>query len=116
MEEPLSLRQKYLKTVSHLMPAGALGVSLALGAAAPALASQDPADAQPPTVDHERVSERLAAIRAAVSEVAGDREAAAKAEQRLAWGNFRWGWGWPNWRNWPNWHNWRNWGNWFHNW
>jgi len=116
MEEPLSLRQSYLKTVSYLMPAGALGVSLALGAAAPAAASEEPQGAQPAAVEKAKVSERLAAVRDAVSTLDGQRAAGAKADGQLAWGNWGWGgggWGWPNWNNW---HNWRNWGNWFRNW
>lgn|SRR6185437_9080226 len=113
MEEPLSLRQKYLKTVTYLMPAGALGVSLALGAAAPAMASEEPQGAQPSAVDKAKISERLAAVRDAVSTLDGQRAATAKADGRLAWGNWGFGFGWPNWNNW---HNWRNWGNWFHNW
>ena len=113
MEEPLSLRHKYLKTVSYLMPAGAIGVSLALGAAAPAAASEEPLGAQPSAVEKEKISERLAAIRDAVSTVDGDQAAAAKADGRLAWGNWGIGFGWPNWNNW---HNWRNWGNYFRNW
>ncbi|MGH7095725.1 MAG: hypothetical protein ACREFB_19615 [Stellaceae bacterium] len=113
MEEPLSLRQNYLKTVSYLMPAGAIGVSLALGAAAPAAASEEPLGAQPPAVVKEGVSERLAAIRSAVSMLDMDRVTAAKGQGQLAWGNWGYGWGWPNWNNW---HNWRNWRNWWHNW
>jgi hypothetical protein len=113
MEEPLSLRQKYLKTVTYLMPAGALGVSLALGAAAPATASEEPQGAQPSAVEKAKVSERLAAVRDAVSAVDAERAAGAKASGQLAWGNWGFGFGWPNWNNW---HNWRNWGNWFRNW
>jgi hypothetical protein len=115
MEEPLSLRQSYLKTVSYLMPAGALGVSLVLGAAAPAAASEEPQGAQPSAVEKAKISERLAAVRDAVSTVDSQRAAGAKASGQLAWGNWGWhgGWGWPNWNNW---HNWRNWGNWFRNW
>ena len=128
MEELLSLRQKYLGIVSQLMTPGAIGMAVLIGAAAPGAASQEPAS-QP--AQGERVSERLAAIRDAVSSVAG-----AQAQpgdpvggSRLAWGNWGngggWGWGrpwgnfsfgvpWSNWNNWRNgWNNWRNgWGNW----
>jgi len=62
------------------------------------------------------VSDRLAAIRDAVSTVAGQQATkAGDDEMHLAWGNwwrnFRpWGgWGWPNWNNWRNWNNWNNW-------
>jgi hypothetical protein len=93
---------------------------LALGAAAPAAASEPPTGNQPSAVEKEKVSERLAAVRDAVTALDQLKADAAKAEGRLAWGNWGggWGggggWGWPNWNNW---HNWRNWGNgWFRNW
>ncbi|HZT87196.1 MAG TPA: GrrA/OscA1 family cyclophane-containing rSAM-modified RiPP [Stellaceae bacterium] len=124
----MSLRDKYLKILSGLVPAGALGVSMALGSAMPAAASAEPATAQPPS-QGQRVAERLAAIRDAVSEIVPS-DPSARPEQRLAFVNFRnggfgigvpgpfygapWGNGWNNWRNgWNNWGNWRNgWGNW----
>lgn len=118
----MSRRQKYLNVLSEILPAGLIGVSMAL-AAAPSSAREDPASLQPPTSDS--VSERLAAIRAAVSALAGETGGTvspADSDRLLAWGNWwrNWGWyrpwrgwGWPNWRNWPNWH---NWGNWWHNW
>jgi hypothetical protein len=117
-EETLSLRHKYQTILTQLAPAGAVGVSLALGAA-PAVASEHPAGDQPSVTEKEKVSERLAAVRDAVSALAEIKTDAAKADGRLAWGNWGYGWGggggwgWPNWNNW---HNWRNWGNWFHNW
>ena len=127
-EEPLSLRQKYLKILSGLVPAGAIGMSLALGSTMPAAASNEPASAQP-AGRGDRVSERLAAIRDAVSQLAPTDPTKTKPEQRLAFVNFRnggfgigipgpfvspWGNGWNNWGNgWNNWGNWRNgWGNW----
>jgi len=100
----LSLRQKYLSILTQLAPAGAVGVSLALGAAAPAAASTAPTQVATGTV-----SDRLAAVRDAVSTIDGDK--AANAKERVAW----WGNGWNGW-GWPNWHNWNNWGNWFRNW
>ncbi|MBV9862903.1 MAG: hypothetical protein JO267_12255 [Alphaproteobacteria bacterium] len=117
----MSLRQRYLKVLSHLAPAGAVGVALLLGSTAPGAASEPPAGAQPSTAQNERVSERLAAIREAVSQVGGTQTAAdAQQERRLAWGNWYhpWGWGYGGygWPNWNNWHNWPNWGNWFRNW
>ena len=113
----MSLRQKYLHILSAFAPVGAVGVSLVLGSAMPAAASTEPAGTQP-TVQPSRVSERLAAIRDAVSAVASEQSTVAAPEQRLAWGNFvfrpYFGYGWPNWGNgWNNWGNWRNgWGNW----
>lgn len=119
----MSLRQKYQTILTQLAPVGAVGVSLALGAAAPAAASEAPTGVQPPAAQKEGVSERLAAVRDAISAVDQLRTDAAKAEGRLAWGNWGIGWGWGNpgfgyqFPNWNNWHNWNNgWGNWFHNW
>lgn len=111
MEEPLSLGQKYLKVLTNLAPAGALGVSLMLGAAVPAAASTPPQGAQPSALAPGQVSERLAAVRAAVSAVGGE-QATPKTGEQVAWWWRNGGWG----GGWPNWHNWRNWGNWFHNW
>ena len=113
----MSLRQRYVTILAHLAPAaGAVGLSAALGAVAPAAASEPPGG-NPPAATNEGVSERLAAVRDAVSAVDQLRADAAKAEGRLAWGNFGWGWGYNPWyRPWNNWHNWNNWGNWFHNW
>jgi hypothetical protein len=116
-EETLSLRLKYQFILTQLAPAGAVGVSLALGAASPVAASEPPTGAQPSVTEKEKVSERLAAVRDAVSAIDQTRADVAKSEGRLAWGNWGWrgggGWGWPNWNNW---HNWNNWGNWFRNW
>jgi hypothetical protein len=113
----MSLRQKYQKILSDIMPAGAVGISLLLGSIAPGDASQLPAARQPAAADFSNVSERLAAIRHAVSDVAGGVSGLDKAEQQLAWGNWRnGGWrngGWGNWRN--GWHN-GGWHNWWHNW
>jgi hypothetical protein len=124
-EEPLSLRQKYLKILSGLAPAGAIGVSLALGSAMPAAASQEPAGVRP-AAQNERVSERLAAIREAVSLIAPAEAAAKPLEQRAQFLNvgrhgfgfgLPWSNGWNNWQNWNNWHNrWHNWGNGWSNW
>ena len=132
MEELLSLRQKYLHVVSKLATPGALSVAVLLGTAAPGAASQEPVGQQPSATQGERVSDRLAAIRDAVSAVSGGAEQTSEAagEQRLAWGNWwhnggwggggwgggggwarpwgGYGWGapWGNWRNgcnnWPN--------------
>ena len=128
-EEALSLRQKYRGIVSKLMTPGAIGMAVLLGSAAPGAATQEPAGRQPSSAQGEGVSERLAAIREAVSAVAGAQDATADAagEHRLAWGNWGGGFGfglpwgnfgaggpWNNWNNWRNgWHNWHNgWGNW----
>jgi hypothetical protein len=92
----MSLRQRYLELLSQIMPAGAVGVSLLLGAAAPGDAAHHPAAAQPMAADHYPVAERLAAVRQAVSDLAGDAVRSRPGEQQIAWGNW--------WHNW--WHNW----------
>lgn len=117
----MSLRQKYLKLLSEIMPAGAVGISLLLGSAGPGEAARDPAEVNP-AAGRSTVAERLAAIRDAVSDVAGTASTSRSGETQLAWGNWRnGGWrngGWGNWRN--GWHNggWHNggWHNWWHNW
>jgi len=114
----MSLRQRYLKVLLQIMPAGAVGVSLLLGSAAPGDAARHSAALQSKTADPATVGERLAAIRQAVSDVAADAVNSQPGEQQLAWGNW-WrngGWrngGWGNWRN--GWHN-GGWHNWWHNW
>jgi hypothetical protein len=114
------LRQKYAKIFSEIFPAGAVGVSLLLGSIAPGDANQPPADSQPTASEISNVSERLAAIRDAVSDLTPVVEPTG-GEQQFAWGNWwrnggwrgpGWrngGWRGPGWRNggWPNW--WRNW-------
>ena len=118
----MSLREKYRKIVAGLAPAGAVGVSVLLGSVAPAGASvggQEPAGVQPAV----SVAERLAAVRDAVSEVAGQ-QAGDGEGLRLAWGNWGnggfwrpYGWGNGAWRPWGNWRNgWNNWGNGWNNW
>jgi len=115
-EEALSSRQKYLKILANLTPAGAVGVSLlVLGGAVPATAGESPDGAHASAIQQERVSERLAAIREAVSVAVEADAALKKPEQRLAWGNWGWGGGWGGGWGFPNWHNgfpnFRNWGN-----
>ena len=110
----MSLRQKYLKILSAIVPAGAVGVSVLLGSAAPGAAREHPADLQAPASD--TVSQRLAAIREAVSELDQRAGAPASKDRQLAWGNWWRNWGYRPWRKWHNWPNWRNWGNWWHNW
>jgi len=114
----MSLRRRYVKILSGILPAGAVGASLLLAAAAPVEAKGSSPDSQPAAAERALVSERLAAIREAVSEVVGATTEPGAGEQRLAWGNW-WrngGWrngGWGNWRN--GWHN-GGWHNWWHNW
>jgi len=127
----LSLQQKYLRILSALAPTGAVGMSILLASSAPSVAREHPVGAEPATPSP-RVSERLDAIRSAVSEVVATES--QTGERRMAWGNWGNGWGnggwgnggvgiflgtpWNNWHDWNNWHNWGNgwrnfgWGNW----
>jgi hypothetical protein len=97
-------------------------MSAALGAVSPVAASEPPDGNRSGATVSTGVSERLAAVRDAVSLIDGDRADAAKAEGRLAWGNWGWGGGWHHgggwgaWPNWNNWHNWNNWSNFWRNW
>jgi hypothetical protein len=119
----MSLREKYLKILSRVIPAGAMGASLLLGSTAPGSANDHPNGLQPSASDEARVSERLAAVREAVSVLVEPKNSATSIRQtlQLAWGN-RWnrGWGARRGWGWPNWNNWRNgparWNNWWRNW
>ena len=128
----MSLREKYVKILSGMLPAGAVGMSLLLGPTTPSVANEHPTAPQPSASDKDRLSERLAAIREAVSAVAEPDGTVAKPDNRnrqLAWGNW-WGGGWGyrpwggynpygygyGWPNWNNWHNWNNWNNFWRNW
>lgn len=126
----MSLREKYVRILSGMLPASAVGMSLLLGPTAPSVANEHPAASQPLASDKDRLSERLAAIREAVSAVAEPDGTVAKPDNRnrqLAWGNW-WGGGWGyrpwggyypygyGWPNWNNWHNWNNWNNFWRNW
>jgi hypothetical protein len=82
----MGLRQKYLKIFAQIMPAGAAGMSLLLGSIAPGDARLHPAGSQPSAADVAGVSERLEAIRQAVSDVAPGIEP-SEGQQQLAWGN-----------------------------
>jgi hypothetical protein len=114
----MSLQDKYLRILSGIAPAGAAGIALLLGSAMPSAAARDSSSAGSLAAAQAGVSERLAAIREAVSEFAEGDGGAARSEDELhlAWGNWwrngGWrprGWGWPNWNNWRNWHPWNNW-------
>jgi rSAM-associated Gly-rich repeat protein len=102
-----------------VLPAGVVSVTLGLGLSAPAGAREDPIGDRPSAAAGS-VSERLSAIREAISEISEEAEAPG-LERMAAWGNWRnggghaAGWrnaGWHNggWRN-GGWHNWRNWHN-----
>jgi hypothetical protein len=110
MEVAVSL-PKYAKIISGLLPTGAMGVSLLLGSTAPSAAHEEATTSATPKAP---VSDRLSAIRDAVSIVTGSESVAPGERQPMvAWWNGGWGWGWPNWNNWRNW---SNWGNFWRNW
>jgi hypothetical protein len=121
----MSLCEKYLRILSRIIPVGAVGASLLLGSTAPRAANDHPTGLQTSASDEVRVSERLAAIREAVSAVAQPESGARPSDGnlQLAWGN-RWNnWGWGGRRGWcwgRPWNNWRNgpsrWNNWWRNW
>lgn len=111
----MPLRQRYLRLMLRIVPAGAVGASLLLGSTVPSTASSRASDMQPSVSKEARVSERLAAIRQAVSALI-ESDSRARLPDRnlqLAWGNRwgNWGWGrrhrWGRGRPWNNW--WRNW-------
>lgn len=90
----MSLHAKYFEILSTLLPAGMVGAFLLLGPATPGKAHDRPSGAEPAGAGAARISERLAAIREAVSAVS-DNGGAAEATSRLVWGNVmgksRWG-------------------------
>ena len=125
----MSLHRKYLAILSALAPSGAIGMSILLASTAPSAAREHPANAEPPATPAPRVSERLDAIRGAMSEVTGpgiEATLPVGGERRVAWFNGGWGNGgigvfigppWSNCNNWNNWHNgWNNWHNGWGNW
>src|SRR5258707_14055 len=115
----MSGAEKYRRILSALLPAGVLGMSILLGSAGANAALYVPADPQGST--KQQVGERLAAIRAGVSDVTAlERNigSALQGTDQIAWHNgwLNGGWrnGWKNWKN--NWSNgWKNggggWGN-----
>lgn len=126
----MSLHRKYLRILSALTSTTAVGAALLLASSAPSDARPAPVATEPRDTVTPPVSERLAAIRDAVSDVAAQQGDAAKrgaGERLMAWGNwgnggFGFGFGvpwnnWNNWHDWNNWKDWRNgWGNAWHNW
>jgi rSAM-associated Gly-rich repeat protein len=128
-----SRHSRLSKTLSLLLPAGMLGMSVLLATSAPkAEAKEEASKSNIPTTS---VADQLKAIRAAVTVIEADQGSSGTTDVtrvwwgnggwgrwRGGWGNGGWGWrnGWPNggwgnggWRNggWGNgWHNgWRNW-------
>jgi rSAM-associated Gly-rich repeat protein len=122
-------RNRILKTLSVVLPAGAFGASVLLALAASEASAASNTDQQAPTSSQQSISTRLQTIRAGVSDMSGSASfdpqgdaAAAPAwwgnggwgRWRAGWGNGGFGWGNGGWRNggWFNggWHN-GGWGN-----
>jgi len=121
----MSALEKYRRILSVLLPAGVIGASFLLSTTALAALPPQSANAQDVKSGPAPVAERLAAIRDAVSSVAGSAALPGEPERLAWWGN---GWGNGGWRNggwgnfipfiapWGNgWNNWSNWGNGFRN-
>ena len=104
----MSLREKYLKILSRIIPVGAVGASLLLGSTVPSAANEQLTASQA-ALDQIRVSERLAAIREAVSAVSQSESGARRSDGnlQLAWGNRwnNWGWGGRRWSRGRPWNN-----------
>ena len=133
----MSERHGYRRILSALLPAGALGMTVLLGASEVQAAREIAADPQATSTPPASVSARLGAIRDAVTDVLrAEGQAPLEGTQSVAWANIgvsipflfpfwnNWGnggWGNGGWRNggWRNggWHNggWHNWGNGWHN-
>jgi hypothetical protein len=119
----MSTQNRISKALAALLPGGALGASILLALTSPSVTearSSQAADHPPLT----NISERLLAIRSAVSNMEASAQSSGSAEfepgdsgraEPTWWGNGGWGRWRSGWRNggfgWPNWHNWHNWGN-----
>jgi len=121
----MSALEKYRRILSVLLPAGVIGASFLLSTTALAALPPQSANARDVNSGPAPVAERLAAIRDAVSSVAGSAALPGEPERLAWWGN---GWGNGGWRDggwgnfipfiapWGNgWNNWSNWGNGFRN-
>jgi rSAM-associated Gly-rich repeat protein len=126
-------RNRILRTLSVVLPAGAFGASVLLALAASEASAASNTAPQTPTTSEQSISTRLKTIRAGVSDMSGsasfDPQGDATATPawwgnggwgnggwgrwRLGWGNGGLGWGNGGWGN-GGWHNgWHNggWGN-----
>jgi hypothetical protein len=77
-EDGDAVRHIYMTILSRLLPAGAVGVSVALSTMVPGNANEHSTATQPSAVGGERISERLATIREAVSTITEPAGRAAK--------------------------------------
>ena len=113
----MTMRDRYVRLLSRILPLGAVGAALLLGSSLPANAAVKPSDES----GSASVATRLAAIREAAFSVGGPAGLSNHPDPniQLAWGN-RWAnWGRGGWRR-PRWNNWRNfaprWNNFWRNW
>ena len=117
-------RNRILKTLSLVLPAGAFGASVLLALAATEAGAATGTNPQTSTTPQQSISTRLQTIRAGVSDMSGsagfDPEGDATATPawwgnggwgrwRAGWGNGGWGWHNGGWGN-GGWHN-GGWGN-----
>jgi rSAM-associated Gly-rich repeat protein len=118
----MGAQNRISKALAALLPGGTLGASILLALTSPSVTEAKSVQATdtPPA----NVSERLLAIRSAVTHMEASSPSSGSAEfesdnsARAAptwWGNGGWGRWRLGWRNggfgWPNWHNWHNGGN-----
>jgi|SRR5271170_1785702 len=135
----MTVRERTKKALAVLLPAGVLGISVALAALAAGQTEPLPAE-KTGSEQVASVAERLREIRAGVSQIdvpgqkSTDLDGALLAEwinigRGFGWRNGGWrngGWGNGGWHNWGNggWRNggwgngggWHNWHNFWHNW
>ena len=115
----MSLRQKYLKVLADIIPVGATSLSLLIGSTALSDANPQRSESQEQP-NKASVSERLAAIRGAVSDIIAS-DATQEPESRAPQVHFaaKSGGSGPPQSRWSNYsrpfYNWKTWGNWFHN-
>lgn len=107
----MPLVEKYVTILAKLgLAAGAMGLSAMLGALEPAAASEPPLGSDLSFATRGSVSERLAAVRAAVSTL-NDVPGNARPVRSACWGNYPGSpckGGQPPWHNWGNAHIWPN--------
>jgi rSAM-associated Gly-rich repeat protein len=121
----MSTQKRISKALAALLPGGALGASILLALTSPSVTEARSTQAEDPP-SPANVSERLLAIRSAVSHLEASSQSSGSAELEFGgseraeptwwgnggWGRWRFGWGnhgfgWPNWHNWGN-GGWRN--------
>jgi hypothetical protein len=114
----MTQRNRVLKALSVILPAGAFGASVLLALGSPDAKAATNAPAAPQTATGASVSTRLLEIRDGISDLSGSASDPSASNAKAApawWGNGGWGrWrlGWGNGGGWRNggWHN-GGWGN-----